>query len=316
MQARFFGHHSKELLAATFADIDNIDVISAGGRQPLVIDIGPESRLKAIFRARVFQTDDTLREALCRPDRVLGPPPAEIAPAGRMNARGISVFYGATDSEVAIAEVRPPVGSLVAIARFEIVRPLRILSLGYLAFANAQGSIFDETYAALRQRAAFLQTLSDYLCEPVVPAGQDLGYLPTQAVADFLATENCPRLDGVAFPSTQIFGSGQNVALFNKAARVEELDLTKDSVIEATGAVDEEGFYTGYRLTVRSLRTNSRLTPPPQRDEHLFLPGKGDHREPALRVDPRSLQVHEVDSVQVSTNQHTVSWQETRSSRS
>ena len=46
---------------------------------------------------------------------------------GRMNAAGISVFYGATDDETAIAGVRPPVGSWVATATFEVIRPLRLL---------------------------------------------------------------------------------------------------------------------------------------------------------------------------------------------
>lgn len=39
-----------------------------------------------------------------------------------MNARGVSVFYGANDPTAAIAEVRPPVGSQVAVAQFEIIR--------------------------------------------------------------------------------------------------------------------------------------------------------------------------------------------------
>jgi len=50
-----------------------------------------------------------------------------------MNARGVSVFYGAIDPRVALAEVRPPVGSRVAVARFEIIRPLRLLDLNALA---------------------------------------------------------------------------------------------------------------------------------------------------------------------------------------
>ena len=39
-----------------------------------------------------------------------------------MNAQGIAVFYGAGDVETALAEVRPPVGSRVVTAEFEIIR--------------------------------------------------------------------------------------------------------------------------------------------------------------------------------------------------
>ncbi|MDQ9154364.1 RES domain-containing protein [Klebsiella sp. 76637] len=34
--------------------------------------------------------------ALRMPESSFGPPPPELTPSGRMNARGISVFYGAT----------------------------------------------------------------------------------------------------------------------------------------------------------------------------------------------------------------------------
>lgn len=69
---------------------------------------GPE-RPSIHSRARVFQSEDKLEMAMCRPDLQLGSPPALVAAAGRMNARGISVFYGANDPKAAIAEVRPPV---------------------------------------------------------------------------------------------------------------------------------------------------------------------------------------------------------------
>jgi hypothetical protein len=46
-----------------------------------------------------------------------------------MSAAGVSVFYGATDRDVALVEVRPPVGSKVLIGCFEVIRPLRLLDL-------------------------------------------------------------------------------------------------------------------------------------------------------------------------------------------
>lgn len=49
-----------------------------------------------------------------------------------MNSTGISVFYGATDDQTAIAEFRLSVGSWVVTATFEVIRPLRLLNLGDL----------------------------------------------------------------------------------------------------------------------------------------------------------------------------------------
>ena len=246
-QARFFGHNAKELLSEIFS---NLEQLSPHGQQPLIVDIGPGSACEALHRARVFQSEEPLKNALCRPDRELGPPPGPIAPAGRMNARGISVFYGATDPKVAIAEVRPPVRTRVVVAKFEILRPLRILDLRNLGMASADGSVFDEAFADLCHKAAFLQTLSNILCEPVVPDDEDLEYLPTQAIADFLATESDPILDGIAYPSTQIDDAGYNVVLFHKAARVEELVIPEGAELEAsTGSHDEDGWYSDYDVT-------------------------------------------------------------------
>lgn len=91
-RARFFSSAGEELLARVFGGIDKIK--TQAGR-PLVLDAGPTTPLNHIYRARVFQSDTALEDALCRPDIHLGSPPPRRARAGRMNAQGICVFYGA-----------------------------------------------------------------------------------------------------------------------------------------------------------------------------------------------------------------------------
>jgi RES domain len=167
-----------------------------------------------------------------------------------MNAKGITVFYGATTPEIALAEVRPPVGSQVAIARFEITRPLRLLDLTALAEVHEHGSIFDPGYADRLGRMMFLRTLSARMARPVMPDDQETVYLPTQAIADYLATEGKVPLDGILFPSVQVGGSGDNIVLFHKAARCAELDIPEGTEIEArTYSVDEDGPEPDYSVT-------------------------------------------------------------------
>ncbi len=91
----------------------------------VVVTAGPKLAIDHLYRARVFQTIDAMEEALAHPERNLGPPPEGKGAAGRMNAKGVSVFYGSTVKDVALAEVRPPVGSHVAIVKFKLLRPLR-----------------------------------------------------------------------------------------------------------------------------------------------------------------------------------------------
>lgn len=189
--------------------------------------IGPGCPLTALQRARVFSSEEDVAEALSHPELYLGPPPPGVAASGRMNARGVSVFYGATHEEIAIAEVRPPVGSFVVTATFEIIRPLRLLVLDNLSLLQPDIglSYFDPVRMEEAQRCAFLKELQGRLLIPVMPELADQGYLITQAIADFLSTHREIAVDGISFPSMQFstdesHDPGHNVILFNKACGV------------------------------------------------------------------------------------------------
>lgn len=308
--ARFFSRTAAELLGSVFGGIDQLT--TRDGR-PLVVAAGPGTALAHLHRARVFQAEDQLKEALCRPDVHLGSPPARAARAGRMNAQGIAVFYGATNAEVAIAEVRPPVGSTVALAKFAIIRPLRVLDLTALEEAHDAGSIFDPTLKRRLERVGFLQTLGSKMARPVMPDDEALEYLPTQAAADFLATMNEPRLDGIIFPSAQT-KEGRNVVLFHQAARVASIELPEGSKVEAgTGYGTDEGWEVSYSVHER-VRPPA---PPPADDGTTDLPLFGrafadsprwdkDFRQPTLQVDVESVEVHHVAWVAVKTTRFSV----------
>lgn len=270
------------------------------------------SRCAGELLARVFGHIDTLKTKRRHP--LVVPPPARLASAGRMNARGISVFYGATNAGVALAEVRPPVGSKVAVAKFEIIRPLRLLDLTALDGVQDGGSIFDPSLKGRLERVAFLKTLGERMTRPVMPDDEAFDYLATQAVADFLATENEPRLDGIIFGSAQA-KTGRNVVLFHKAARVEEMQFPQGTEITAhSGYGTEDGWEADYG--VREAVPKPKAPAPPKDDGPLagFLPQAyepyrvdGDYREAALRVDGNSVEVHHVEWVKVNSTSFAVS---------
>lgn len=246
-EARYFNKVGLQHLTEIFGGIDKL---STHDDRSLVISAGPEMDLCKIYRARVFQSDEKLCEALKRPDIHMVNPPPKFAVAGRMNAHGISVFYGATDQQTAIAEVRPPVGSQVLVAQFSIMQTLRLLDLTALDAVFENGSIFDEGWAARLERAAFLKTLSQRMTRPVMPEDEALEYLPTQAIADFLASENEPRLDGILFPSVQTEGQGLNIVLFQRAVSVVPIDVPKGMLVDArTGLMGEDGWERDYWVT-------------------------------------------------------------------
>jgi hypothetical protein len=182
-EARFFSKSAEANLAEIF---EGLSQHQTHDDKPVIIEAGPGKSLSSLHRARVFQSYKILEEALKRPDIEIGPPPSKAANAGRMNARGISVFYGATDPGLALAEVRPPVGSDVMVGCFDLIRPIQLLDVEALRSIYVRGSIFDSEYIHRLEHAKFLESLSHRITQPVMPDDEPVSYLVTQAIADYL----------------------------------------------------------------------------------------------------------------------------------
>ncbi|MCL1633066.1 RES domain-containing protein [Luteimonas sp. SX5] len=273
--------------------------------KPVIVEVGPGTEIEHLFRARVFQTEDALEKALSHPERHIGPPPSEIAVAGRMNARGISVFYGATDQQIAIAEVRPPVGSYAAMGKFQITRKLRLLDLYELnaVVVDPRMSMFDPSCASAMTRSQFLGTLAEKLVMPVMPELQDRDYLITQVIADFLATHPTLELDGILFPSAQHALTkrnipGRNVILFNKASKVAYSDHDFGNTRANLWDVDDDG-----ARFQPMIWTEQDTEPKPPRPPFLI---PADRIEPTLELDRESLEIFEIKAIQYGTFSHAV----------
>jgi RES domain-containing protein len=221
-QARFYNQAGASLLSDLY---DSINKLSNHSRKSLIIDAGPKTRHTHFYRARVFQNDESLKKAMKRPDIEVGAPPSPSAGSGRMNASGVSVFYGATSPKTAIAEVRPPVGSQVAIVQFKVIRQIKLLDLTAFSQIRGTGSIFDPKHTDRLGQKNFLKKLCDSISNPVMPDDEKTRYLPTQAIADFFATDCQILLDGILYPSTQVEPKGLNVVLFHKAAKCKEMNI-------------------------------------------------------------------------------------------
>lgn len=310
-ETRFFNQSATAFLARLF---DNLGALVTNDDRPVVVTAGPDTALDGFYRARVFQSSDELDRALARPDLHLGPPPSRIARAGRMNAHGISVFYGASDPGVALAEVRPPVGSRAIVARFALQRSVRLLDVDALRAVFVEGSIFDPDYLVSLALAKFLGRLSARITMPVMPDDEPTEYLITQMIADYLAQQPEPGLDGILFPSVQTPGDARNVVLFHHTARVAALDFPDGTEISAHQyqSTDEgpEPDYVVWEETLpvpvkREARQSDDkdsfglalvLDPP-----DLTGPLSYDHREVALHLDLGSVAVHHVRGVTFDT---------------
>jgi hypothetical protein len=307
-ESRYFNQVAQATLASVFEGLGQHK--TADGK-PVIVEAGPNTQLTAFYRARVFQSHDKLEEALKRPDQEIGPPPPFAAISGRMNPHGIAVFYGALDPAIAIAEVRPPVGSKVVVGRFDLIRMVRLLDLEALKSVNVEGSIFDPEHIGRLERAKFLNWLSDEITQPVMPNDEPFGYLATQAIADFLATVAEPSLDGILYSSVQGSVPNMNVVLFHKASRLEGLDIPEGTDISATlTRSTEEGEEIDYSVFERVPQVVADQQPTFVAGIPLTMNASGppeyDSRETTLRLVVESLEVHHITGVTFQSEQHHV----------
>jgi hypothetical protein len=315
-EERYFSKTAEETLSRIFEGIANRITLEGN---PVVVKAGPGQAIEALFRARVFQSDELLTEALKRPDLSIGPPPSQVAATGRMNAHGISVFYGALEPATALAEVRPPVGSKVAVARFELLREMLLLDVRLLHALSESRSLFDPLSKSNRERAEFLKWLGRRIAMPVMPSDEPFEYLPTQAVADFLSMKANPPLDGIIYPSVQAGKVELNVVLFHNASRVEVMHVPEGTKIDAE-LYDFDYDDNSAWLAPTVVEEVPSETPPPVNTVRLEPEGSAtpqnpsfdstrgyDPRVPALKIDATKVWVHAIRAVKFESDSHLVS---------
>lgn len=289
----YFSHSVDNFLNTIFEKLPDLESFFDPA---LIVDAGPDLEMNEFYRARSFEAKEDLFRAMEAPDIELGPPPSNVGAGGRMNSRGISVFYGSNIADVALAEVRPPVGSYVLVGKFRLVRRVRLLNLRERKTNHTVRSYFDPNFLDLFKRAIFLQKLATILSRPILPSAADSEYLPTQVISDYLAYKLEPPFDGILFPSTQAASSeGQesntNVVLFNRSSKVRNIVCK----VKANDFSHEEIGIHLFAVDVKSSKENIL-----RKDE--------DQRPDTLEVDKGSLWVHMVDGVVVKSKPHPVYW--------
>ena len=315
---RIFPENAEPVLQAIFKDLGTM----ATWHGTLVIrEVNPSEDFP-IWRARPAQSKEELTAILKNPSQQLGPPPHDIAEAGRMNQKGIPVFYGALEEDTCVSEVRPPVGSQVVLAKFRLLRPVKLLDLGLLSRLYVDVSHFNPNYSDLHGRASFLRNLVTEISRPIMPRDQERQYLPTQFVASYLAHKAIPRLDGIIFPSSQTDMNGQNLVLFNRVRGVEPYDIPKGTSqnVLLPGSLSGEGEDEYDDILVSETVPSQPLDPQPQSPSgttqrgpiRLFkgptLADPNSPSEPTLRLDLDSIKVLTIKGTKYHKDAHPVSW--------
>ncbi len=301
-RSRFFNQNAKSILERLFEDIDKLTTYD--GKSVVRVF----SQKDNFFRARKAETHESLKKILKEAPNSLGAPRVSLARAGRMNAEGISVFYGSTDEKTCIAEIRAPVGCFVICGEFTPLRELRLLDLTRLKLVYLQGSYFDAAHIELVSRTKFLKELVAEMSQPVMPGEESIDYLPTQVVAEYLCSHPDMNLDGVVFASSQVppltnkgSGSakeqclGENIVLFSRACGLQPHDIPKNSEVNIT-------LYIGDEESPLSEVFIKEITPVKVDQEDIIDPRSSglkrrDILDPSIQLDIERIRVMKIKSV-------------------
>jgi hypothetical protein len=156
----------------------------------------------------------------------LGPPPERLRRAGRLNPSGVSCFYGAFDLDTCVAELRPSVGSIVVGAQFQITEPICGLDTTRFDAKPKEPNLYAKGAMERAAQWRFMQTFMREIAQPVLPLAEHLDYVPTQAVAEYLAQHHAfsfagqdRTIEAIIYASAQHPG-GKNIALLGAASVV------------------------------------------------------------------------------------------------
>lgn len=213
-KTRFINKEIKSFLDSIFEQFKRL--ASNSGELIVVLP----QRDSVIYHGRVVKDDNDIKNILENPEIMLGAPPRGLARSGRLNPAGVPVFYGALNEVTCLAEIRCPVGSKALVGAFRPVRDLRLLDLTAFESAFADIGHFNHDYEFLSSAAGFLRKLSEQFSQPVLPHEEELSYLPTQFLFEYISCLDYLNIDGIIFHSTQTGQDGKNVVLFNRVSGV------------------------------------------------------------------------------------------------
>ena len=162
----------------------------------------------------------------------MGAPPADKAKGGRINCKGIPVLYVSSDEETAMSEVRPWRGQRISVARFSLLRDVRLVDFCVNEFDGTAKDldllwplhhIINKKPITKAEHENILWRWIGYaFATPVAETEDAVDYVPTQIIAEAIKDNG---YDGVSYRSS--VADGVNYALFDvkKCAKIEESKL-------------------------------------------------------------------------------------------
>ncbi|MBD9400974.1 RES family NAD+ phosphorylase [Comamonas sp. CMM02] len=177
---------------------DDLSYVIPAGTEYFRARVGVQSRLK---RKRIYLQDGQDFRYLPYTGKNIDKPPVSVATEGRFNRARVSILYLASDTQTAVAELRPHPGHLISTAKFRLKRDLRVANF---AKHDIRNFLSDRRLEDLRK----ILSIADVLNVPVQPEHRAL-YAITQLFSDAIRVDG---FEGLTFKSS--VGAGTNLSCF------------------------------------------------------------------------------------------------------
>lgn len=101
-------------------------------------------------------------------------PPRMFIKEGRFNAESMPIFYGATDVETCLHETRASLSDYIMLAKFYVIKPLKLLNLSQTNEADAHTEF--ERIDSMLQRLAYAGNGEYKACQELAREIKECGY--------------------------------------------------------------------------------------------------------------------------------------------
>ncbi|WP_241189334.1 RES family NAD+ phosphorylase [Pseudomonas chlororaphis] len=234
-----------------------------------------------LYRARNTQNQKQAEEIIENPGAEFGPTPRHLASSQRMTPNGISALYCALERETCLSEIRSITGDHVISVALTPITELKLLDLTVLdRVAPPALTLLDEGCREVLHRQVFLGSLVRKLSRPKA-RNDELSYLSTQVVFEYLRLQFGKQVDGLVFPSVQTGQAGTNVVLFPEASQLASLPQP------ANDAADEEGDGVTAALVIIPLEVDNPFDP-----------------RAKLQIVAKSIRFHKITAIQTSAREY------------
>jgi hypothetical protein len=205
---RFFNPNAKDFLDSVFG------MLSAKGGELKSEVVRVMSSGQMLYRARTVQSFEAAKKMEESPHTELGPTPETKAGSQRMTPAGISALYCALERETCLSEIRSITGDKVVSGALTPTTQLKLLDLTKLELVEPPKlTLLDAGFRDSLHLKTFLTSLVKKMSKPR-GRSDDLSYLSTQVVFEYLRLQFGKQVDGLVFPSVQTAEVGTNVVLF------------------------------------------------------------------------------------------------------